>query len=406
MTFLKRALALVIGLLALEVFPSAQCPLPDQLDGGPCCTTAHPVIPDFPNFLIDSLEICWQDCDVDAVIPYRARWKKINIAPMPLPCGTRFMSLELFDGAGMLAWSGRLRLTYARTWGETAPGPTPLQVWRFLVNGDLTPAPGPIAIPCPVAPCVPAFGNRMRVTGYLDYAQSCTPVGGIQHSWMLTHACDMIDHHPLFPRGGAFHPDRSYSFVGPALGFVPTPLTPTEGTPGSILEDIRRIDFPLPGTTGGIQCEFEERITFGLLPQQELCLCGIAAAPLQHLIARLDLAGACGTSITTPGGPFLPGFISMGIGTWTLPGLYPGVERLRWNAGNYDYADPCKGLVRPEVFFGVTTIDGYPAFQITSGGPGLPLPPFFIDQANSLTAAGATIMNVPYLSNHILNLNH
>ncbi len=406
MSFLKGALSLVIGLLVLEVFPSAQCPLPDKLDGGPCCTTAHPDVPDFPNFLIDSIEICWRDCNVDAVIPYRARWKKINLLPVPAPCGTRFMSLELFDPLGTLVWTGRLRLTYSRTWAETAPGPTPLQVWRFLVNGDMSPTLGIAPIPCPVPPCAPANGNRVRFTGYLDYARSCTPVGGTQHAWMLTHACDMIDHHPLFPRGGIFHPDRSYSFVGPSTGFAPGPLTPTEGTPGSSLEDVRRLDYPLPGTTGPVQCEFEEQITFGLLPQQQLCLCATGPALPQHLIARLDLAGVCGTSITTPGGPFLPGFISMGIGTWTLPGLYPGVERLRWNTGNYDYADPCIGVVRPEVFYGVTTIDGYPATQVTSAGVGLPLPPFFIDQANSLTAAGATIMNVPFQSNHILNLNH
>ena len=94
----------------------------------------------------------------------------------------------------------------------------------------------------------------------------------------------------------------------------------------------------------------------------------------------------------------------MGIGSWTIPGAYPGVEDLRWSAGSYDYTDPCTGAVRPEVFFGVTTLGGYPATQVL-GGPGLPLPLCFIDQANSIRRGGGTLMNVAYLSDHILNLN-
>jgi hypothetical protein len=89
-----------------------------------------------------------------------------------------------------------------------------------------------------------------------------------------------------------------------------------------------------------------------------------------------------------------------------VPGTYPGVERLRWNAGGYDYGDPCIGVLDREVFFGVTTLDGYDAFQLLTVGPGLPLPKTFIDQANSLRTDGSTVMNVPYVSDHILNLNH
>jgi hypothetical protein len=127
------------------------------------------------------------------------------------------------------------------------------------------------------------------------------------------------------------------------------------------------------------------------------------------MLGNLTVMGVCGSSVTTPGAPFLPGYLSMAIGTWTIPGTYPGVERVRWNAGGYDYIDPCPpGVVRREVFFGVTTFDGYPANQILAGGVGGPLPLTFIDQSNSLmppNGAGGTIMNVPYVSDHILNLN-
>lgn len=58
----------------------------------------------------------------------------------------------------------------------------------------------------------------------------------------------------------------------------------------------------------------------------------------------------------------------------------------------------------------MTTIGGYPATQLLAGGPAGPLPLTFIDQSNSITpppgGGGGTIMNVPYVSDHFLNLNH
>jgi hypothetical protein len=82
------------------------------------------------------------------------------------------------------------------------------------------------------------------------------------------------------------------------------------------------------------------------------------------------------------------------------------MESLRWNAGGYDYLDPCLPLLRQEVFFGVTTLGGYPARQLLVGGPAGPLPLTFIDQSNSLAPpVGGTLMNMPYVSDHIINLN-
>lgn len=401
----RPAFASLVGLFAWSSTTAAQCPVPDGLDGGPCCAVAPDSIPSFPKFTQNALEICWQNCNVSQVMTLQACWSNLHILPVGgIPCGERRVRLDL-KGAGAVLWTGTLRLQYSRTWLETDPAGFPLQVWRFLVNGDLRPIAG-LPIPCPVPPCVPAFGNKARFTGYVDYAASCAIVPTLyQHAWMLTHACDIIDHHAGFPRAGVFHPDRAYTFVGPAAGFVPGPIQPTEGTPGSFFEALRRRNMPpvaVPAT-----CEFEERMTYSLLPLQQLCLCLPAAGPPQYQIANLTITGACGSSVTSPGGPFLPGFISMGIGSWTIPGTYPGVEALRWNTGGYDYGDPCLPGLRREVFFGVTTLGGYPATQLTGGGPGAPLPLTFIDQSNSLTPpGGGTTMNVPYVSDHILNLNH
>ncbi len=405
----KILVSAVLGLAVLHGPAAAQCPLPDGLDGGPCCTVTGLKLPPFPNFNQDALDICWRDCNVDQVFLCQARWSLVPIL-VKGGCGERRMNLDLSDATGP-KWHGTLTVLYSRTWLELDPGGNQLQVWRFLVNGDMTPVGAAMTIPCPVPPCAPAFGGRVRFTGYLDYARNCnSPLVTYQKAWMLTHTCDFIDHHAGFPRAGAFHPDRSYTFVGPAAGFVPGAIQPTEGTPGSPFEVLRRRRFPPLGAVGPIVCEYEDPLFHRLTPIQQICLCGAPAAPPQFLIADMLIDSACGTVALTPvgGGPFLPGYISMGIGAWTLPAVYPGLENLRWNAAGYDYIDACPPVTTTrEVFFGVTTLNGYPALQLLSGGPGAPLPLTFIDQSNSIRAnTQTTVMNIPYVSKHILNLNH
>ena len=406
----RTALASAIGLFIWGGTAVAQCPVPDGMDGGPCCAVANLGVPYFPRFTQGALGICWLDCNVEQTLPYTAYWNNLKaIRIQGIPCGERRVRLDLWNAAG-IAWSGNLRLQYSRTWLEFDPSGSQLQVWRFLVNGDMSPA-ASLPAPCPAPPCAAAFANKVRFTGYVDYAQNCTTGSAVyEHAWMLTHACDFIDHQAFFPRAGVFHPDRSYSFVGPAAGFVPGPVQPFEGIPGfpvaSASEALRRRNLmAVPAT-----CSYEENVNVQLFAQQQFCQCGLPGTQ-QFLLARLNVFGSCGPSgATVTGGPFLPGYLSMGIGSWTIPGVFPGVEALRWNAGGYDYFDAgCGGLpFRQEVFFGVTTINGYPATQLLSGGPAGPLSLTFIDQSNSLlppAGAGGTTMNIPYVSDHILNLN-
>ena len=404
----RIALLALAGPFVVAGTGAAQCPTPDGLDGGPCCALAPDPVLAWPKMTQSSLDICWRDCGTAFIGPITAVWTPLKILPTTGPdCGYHTVRLDLFTGGGVLAWTGTMRLLYSRTWLETDPGGNRLQVRRFLVNGDLRVTSAAGTIPCPVPPCAPAFGNRVKFCGYIDYADSCTAAGGgTQIAWMLTHTCDVIDHAPGFPRAGAFHPGMSYTFVGPAAGFVVAPVVGVEGTPFSPFEAARRLLYPVPGTTGRIRCEFEERFSHSLGPMATFCMCaaGPALAP-QWALGSLTGAGSCGTSVTTPGGPLLPGFLSMGIGSWTIAATYPGMEDLRWNAGQYNYTDACTGVVRPEVFYGVTTLNGYPALQVSSAPP-VPLPPIFIDQANAIAVAGgAPVMNVPYLSEHVLNLN-
>lgn len=402
--FLRAALCVLV-LSAFHGLLSAQCPIPDALDGGACCAAAQEKLPVFPNFVQDTMEVCWRQCDVEAVTFCSAKWKKETLFPATGPdCSYRQYTLELRDAAATLKWAGRMRALYARTWVEEPAAGQRLQVWRFLVNGDLKPTAAAGPIPCPVPSCVPAFG-RARFTGYLDYALDCA-TGLWSSAWMLTHACDRIDHAPGFPRGGAFHPDRTYSFVGPAASFVPGPLVATEPGGAGVFEDIRGLRIPPPGVAAPIECEFEEQIQYVLDPLTDVCLCVTASPFLQYRIANLSVFGACGTTLTTPGAPFLPGYVSMSVGSFVDPTTYPGVEDVRWTAGGYRRDDPCTGITMDEVYFGATTIGGYPAFQVLTGPPGGPLPLIFIDQANSRRLNfPSPLMNTPFLSDQILNLN-
>ncbi len=402
-----RPLALALCLLGAGSLAQAQCPTPDGLAVGPCCTTVTPTLPRLQDFTQDAHKICWRDCDVESLFTVTANWRGPGtVLPFAGPafapiaaCGERFAGLTLTDAAGTVLWRGLLRLLYSRTWVEIEPSGATLQVWRFLVNGDLSATAAAGLSPCPVPPCEAAFG-KVRFTGYVDFAEDCG-TGVFQHAWMLTHSCDVVDHAPGFPRAGFFHFNRAYTFIGPSAGFAIGPIQPLEAG-GTASEAVRRRRLPTPPAFGPTDCEFEEQIDAGLEVQQELCLCGFPTAPLQYAISDLGLGGSCGTSIFTPGGPFLPGFVSMGLGAWTDPTTYPGLETLRWSTGGYDYFDPCTGNTREEVFFGVTTIGGY--FASSADFPGFPLQQTFVDQANSIVG-GATTMNVPFRSDHILNLN-
>jgi len=400
------------GLFVLAAFTvlgraSAQCPVPDNLDGGPCCALTSEKVPPLKAFTQSALDICWRDCGIDFVGPCRARWTPLHVLPATgQDCGYRLQRLELLDVNGMLKWSGTMRLLYSRTWIEIDPSGTPLQVWRYLVNGDLRPTAAVGPAPCPLPPCALAFNGRVRFTGYIDYALDCATPGAVpRQAWMLSHVCDTVDHAPGFPRAGAFHPDRSYTFVGPSAGFVPAPVVAIEGTPGSPFSYVRRLRHPVPGTTGPIRCEYEERASH-VLPNATFCLCTVGPAlSMQWNTGPLTMPGACGTSISPPGIP-VPGFVSMGIGSWTLPGVYTGVEDLRWNVGAYADVDPCTGVTRNAIFYGVTTLGGYGAVDLMSGGLGAPLPLIFIDQADSISTPGTGVANVPFRSEIVLNLNH
>ncbi len=394
--------------LAVVVAPraaSAQCPLPDNLDGGPCCERTDLRLPDFPRFEHRALDICFRGCDF-ASEDVRAAWS----APVPARrgpvgpvCGLYLSSVSVTDPSGSVTWRGRMRLTYSRTWIESGAG-TRFQVWRFLANGDVAPSSDASSNPCGVPACAAAFRNRVHFTGYVDWALDCV-TGEFSNAWMLNHDCGRLGHLNGFPRAGNFHRGHSFTLVGPSAGFSISPAGPVENG-GTNLEVLRRVELPSPASATGA-CIYEEPLRSAFAETvRQFCLCGGGAgATRQYNFSTLRGHSICGTIFDSTS-TILPGLISKGIGNWTDPSVYPGVEYVRWNVGSYVYTDRCTDVTRREVFYGVTTFRGFDAFQLLTGGGGADLPETFLDQANALRfPANATVANVPYVSDHVINFN-
>lgn len=393
---LKQLLALALLAFPFARSADAQCGTPDNLDVGFPCGGAQLARTEQP-FTQQALGICWQNCGLAAQATYMARWTGVtpSVGSGALNCGWYDAGLRIYDLGGNVQWGGRLALTYSRTWMEVAPSGAPMQVWRYLANGDLR-ATNPLAFPCGTPSCAASFANRVRFTGYIDYANECgTAI--TERAWMLTHACDAIDHEPGFPRSGVFHPGRNYTFVGPDAGFVVGVGAGIE-VGASVVESMRQMDVPvLPA-----RCRNEEPIVTGSITAgAPTCLCG--TGPTNWHQGSLTVAGAWGSLLT----PFLGSdpFRSFPIGAWTNPAVFPGVEELRWNCNEGRWTT-CSSTFRQEYYFGVTTIGGFPANSFNSTTPSAPLPPTFIDQSNSvLLPANIATRNRPYRSDHVLNLN-
>lgn len=400
MKFLQLAAAFAAALL-FTAQSAAQCLGPDGLDPSTVpCAPASTQVPQ-RGFQQQALGLCWRDCGLDAQGNYTAIWGGQNPIigpPGAVSCGWYRGRLRILNSSG-LQLDGQMFFAYSRTWGEVAPSGAPIQVWRYLVNGDLRVV-GNTPFPCTTPTCAAAFGSSIRFTGYVDYATECGTTL-FQRAWMITHACDAIDHVAGFPRAGAFHPGRSYSFVGPAAGFVPAAGFSPEVGPIAI-DCLRRWDVPAIVPAVPARCTQEEQVLTGNIGALGAsCPCGVGPANWHE--AQLFVAGVYGTVLS----PF-PGsapFRSFQVGMWTNPAVFPGVEEVRWNCNEGQWTD-CTGVTRQEFSFGATTHNGFPAFSIDANLPSFSLGTMFIDQGNSmLFPAGVPTRNRPYRTDHIVNLN-
>jgi len=409
----KRIVVATVFVLAFAAAGAAraQCPVPDGLDGGGCYAPATATIPAFNGIEQSSLAICWRSCTLDSTSEIRARWGRFRPAqrpPIPPLCSVFVSRLDILDAAGSAAWSGAMRVWYSRTWFESSNEGRDLQVRRYLVNGDLTALVAAPGLACGVPVCAASFANKIHVSGYIDVAAFCGS-GLTFIAWALNHDCDMISHVAGYPRGGSFHGTLSWTFVGPAAGFVPsTGVAPEVGASAS--EAFRPLDLA-PKVTGmppsGDICLFEERLDNAAIPAgTAFCPCPDATFENQYVQSTLDALSNCSSSIVSGVGGFPDGFISKSIGAWTDGSLFPGEESLRINFGGYRTVEPNRPRDAFQVFYGVTTAGGFAARSVTAGGVGDELGRVFVDQGNALRYPSFDpVLNFKYVSDVILNLN-
>ncbi|MHC5063771.1 MAG: YceI family protein [Planctomycetota bacterium] len=414
---LFRALGAVALALSLPLSVQAQMPQGCIGDDGFNVTWCQPVVntnlPFIPPLTVDGDYCCLKDCALEASFPVRT-----SINHLPLNCDLALIQIVISPGApGAPGYSGFLLGKLARTWVEPTPDPTgqmfERQVWRFLVNGDLTPTAG--GSPCPIPPHAdPSIADDIRVhfTGHIDYA--CDPNPLIpptvdKFAINLNHEIGCISHNafsasPLPLATG--HHDRSYHLFGPS-GFKCTPVPEPEGqTPW---EAVRSTQF-----SNNYVCLGEAPIIDGVIGTRTadcLCLTGVVGPMLyKHQVVQGTIdCGPAGTNtyssfplFSPPVLPFRTGIVAHPLGLWTgAPEDFPGTRELTTYFGFMLFKDDCNPSDFPvKVVTGVGTLR--PEGGVLFGGtdPGA-FTPIFIDLedmllANSLRRRAGPVASPPY----------
>lgn len=364
--FLRR-FALVLVLVAAAA--DAQFCSPDDGFSGPCCAPAAGALPAFPAMTLPGLGASLLECGVDCA------WStSVAITPIPALC-----DYWLFDFAIVGATpfdptipSSLLFGKYARTWLELTPV-GPVQVWRFLVNGEVAYAPPAPVFPPPFCKypfnALPPFALPTHFQGHLDYARHCQ-TGSWEVAMALTHLCPFEAHAAFSAYPMAIPPGvapRTYHFVAPdnfAFGPGPSPE-------GPIIGDAQRSSLLVPGVP--YTCLAENPIVGGALTTSYCdCACAGPVGPAtyhhQTLTATIANCGAATTMTLIP----LPGFLPTGLrahmfGSWTVvPGaqLYPGAKHVGHYMGVAVMTDLCPGTSAAfgpiHAVTGVGTAGGYP----------------------------------------------
>lgn len=402
-----RSLTFAVLTLAFGAFTTtpvqAQCGLPDNLDGGPCCAPAAVNLPAFPQMLGQSaLWMCFDDCSLSMQRPFCATIGK----PLPVKinnqnvCGQYNARIQLKDcGTNQTHWSGGLRLDYSRTWtASQLPGALNLTVWRFVINGDLIPTAAVPNNPCERPASLSMF-NRVYFSGHLDYAFDCfTNTWSI--AWSLNHECDAVHHTPQSVRPApttGFDRGRTFSIVGPGIGFVPAPTTTAIATGNFTSASLRNNNW----SAAPAICTYREPIFGGVNPFSPFCMCAaIQPAAGQFIDTLIFGQGQCGSGMfPTP----TSHFAQKRIGSWTNPAVYPGLQDVSFGFGEMAVSDGCTGNQTSEWFEGALTFGGYFAVD----AQGLVLDPQFIDLESCNTSATnpSTRIGAAHVSYKIFNSN-
>lgn len=378
---------LALALIATAPLTAQGCPIGDDgFAAVPCCQPVNNVnLPNFPPFQIGGVYCCLKDCDLEQSFPVR-----VVTQHFPIFCDAHAISLSVIPGSPTApGWTGVLIGKYARTWLERPiPAIPPRQVWRFLVNGDLSFNAG-------VAPCpLPPHATQSHFTGHVDYACEIDAAGlqVFRMAMNLNHWPGCISHNafggaPL--AGAAAHIERSYHLFAPATftcGARPEPQGPI------VHESERSTIFP-----AGYICLGEGQIVQGnLLTAGANWLCQPpSGGTFFYRHQRFTGIEACGGAVapwmplatSAPLPPLPTGFTTLPLGGWVgAPDVFPGTRDLAIHWGILQQQDFCNPNDLPLHFVtGVSTISAVPGETFTQ-----PAGPFkvFMDVQNMIRPSG------------------
>jgi hypothetical protein len=413
--FLRRGLIVLLVAVAAAVSPAQACGVDDGFVG-PCCGPPSPSFPLFPTITLPGLGASFNDCNLDC------QWHtNVTVIPTQVLCDYWVFGLSIV-GTGFGDPSvpvGFLAAKYARTWQEFTPVGN-LQVWRWLVNGDLVYAPPATPIPpslCQV-PFSASFPHFLPVhyMGHVDFAFNCT-TSTWEVALALTHLCPYESHAPwsarplplsAIPTADA----RTYHFVAPDnFTFGPGP-----GPDGPIVADAMRqstLSFSAP-----YACISEDPVIQGVVaPAFDGCACEFVSPAggnpsLYHHQTMTYTSTNCGllslgNSIAVPG--VLPaGFRELVIGSWSvgLPTrLYPGPSTVGLYNGILFAPPVCGGGNIFHAVMGVGVVGGWGMTLFNSPTPGL-VHFESIDLANILILPTLTAgLGALFLSDRVWSIN-
>ena len=378
--------------------------MPDNLDSAPCCTPVGVNLPAFPQISQGSKFICFNNCNtqVNQNLCVTIGAPRPAFSGGALVCGVYTVNFRVTTCGGAMPalWQGTMRAQYSRNWIEANTAGSAFGVWRFLLNGDLRATATLQANPGWASPnvrpaCYSTF-NAIYVSGYIDYAFDCANATW-SASWALNHDCD-ANHHPAgSPRAGAFHPTRSWTFLGPNAGFVVDPVATITANGMSSHEAFRWNDW----SSAPAICRAEEPNNGLFVSQGNVCPCG--AGGVQYDNTLVSVAGVCGSTMRTLNPPAVQ-LLQKRIGRWTNPLVFPGLQELSVDMGDMDYFNICSMATTVEYFEGVTTVGGF-------GTPfdymGNPLFPTFVDLASSNRSPTnmSRRVGVPHVTQFIAGMN-
>ena len=396
---MKRVVSVVCIAAAFSTAILAQFAQGDGFSGGPCCSTAVGTLPAFPTVTVGGLGASINNCGLESQFDISA-----TLAPVQVLSDYVLITLTIDAQPAFSITNQLLAAKYARSWIEVSPTGAELQVWRFLVNGDLAysaVAPAAAGTKIPLS-TLPPHNLPAHFIGNVDFAKNLG-TGTWEISYTLSHFCP-VESHATFsqrPIGDASTwANRTYHFVGPSnftFDAFPSPSGPIAGESARLSVGI---------VSGAPYTTFKETgIHRGLVVDNTLdCVGGTGAptanAPRYHHQALMICNEFCGNEAesiqSVPIGlPTIPtGLRGLGIGKF-VPAAgshYPGEKYVSVYLGVLQSAGVCAAPGSPSMHAvsGVATGGGNPVILFD-----LPLPfnswaALDLHDMNVLTPAGFT----------------